>query len=224
MNKAPYINFLGDSITWGVSLEHPQTETYCHLFCERIGARENNYGISGTRIARQSKPTRGYELLSFDLDFNLREPILDKGAIFTFVYGGTNDYEHGDAPIGSENDEGVDTFWGALKTLVASLKRDFGQEKLCFLLPSPRFREKFPGSNPAKDPNLAVPLEEYRAIMRKCLKENGIDHIDLSLYYPIPEKAGQTEFTSDGLHLNKKGHEKLAEILCQYWEKKFPKE
>ena len=222
MSKAPFINFLGDSITWGVGLTNPKEETYCHLFCQNIGARENNYGVSGTRIARQIHPDRGYDFTSFDLDFNLREPIMDKDVIFTFVYGGTNDYEHGDAPIGKETDDSVYTFWGAMKTLVASLKKDFGEDKLCFLLPSSRFEEGLPGKSMAKNADNSGPLETYRAIMRKCLDENGIYYIDLGRYFPIPEVNGPTEFTVDGLHLNKKGHERLAEILTKYWQMKFP--
>ena len=51
--KGKIINFLGDSITEGVGVE--KTENIFHqIIKEKYGLKEaENYGISGTRIAKQ---------------------------------------------------------------------------------------------------------------------------------------------------------------------------
>lgn len=54
------INFLGDSITEGAGVDDPQ-----NIYVARIGRMcglkvANNYGISGTRIARQQKRTEDH--------------------------------------------------------------------------------------------------------------------------------------------------------------------
>ena len=59
------INFLGDSITAGAWLASPN-DKYTVLLSEKLGATENNYGISATRIARQTIPSAN---ISFDQDF-----------------------------------------------------------------------------------------------------------------------------------------------------------
>ena len=50
------INFLGDSITEGACATASGMR-YSSLACQMLGAEENNYGIGGTRIAKQKNPT-----------------------------------------------------------------------------------------------------------------------------------------------------------------------
>lgn len=77
-----------------------------------------NYGIGGTRIARQSKQSAEER---WDKDFCSRVSTMQNEADAVVVFGGTNDYGHGDAPTGSMNDRTPDTFYGALHTLYSSL-------------------------------------------------------------------------------------------------------
>ena len=111
------INFLGDSITEG----HGCSDVaYC--FASRIardyGAVCRNYGIGGTRIARQKSPS---ENPRHDLDFLGRYEAMDPDADIVAVFGGTNDFGHGDAPIGTMADRTPDTFYGALHLLYTGL-------------------------------------------------------------------------------------------------------
>lgn len=46
------IGFLGDSITAGAGAHG---KTYAAVLCKKIGAKEINYGVGGTRIARQKR-------------------------------------------------------------------------------------------------------------------------------------------------------------------------
>ena len=98
-----------------------------------MGAKENNYGVGGTGFAEKRKPS---DNLEYDRNFCIRAKEMDKTADFVFVFGGTNDYGHGDAPIGSLSDEYPKTFCGAVTVLVKYLISVYGKGKLCFLLPT----------------------------------------------------------------------------------------
>ena len=104
------INFLGDSITEGVGASAPD-KVYHQVILRKYGlAAARNYGISGTRYARQITPTLNEP--RFDLDFCQRYAGMDDDADIVVVFGGTNDFGHGDAPIGTPDDRTPDTFWG----------------------------------------------------------------------------------------------------------------
>ena len=55
-----------------------------------------NYGIGGTRIARQSKQSAEER---WDKDFCSRVATMQDEADAVVVFGGTNDYGHGDTPL-----------------------------------------------------------------------------------------------------------------------------
>lgn len=46
---------------------------------------------------------------------------MDKNADAVVVFGGTNDYGHGDAPFGLFTDRTDETFYGACHTLMSEL-------------------------------------------------------------------------------------------------------
>ena len=71
------------------------------------------YGVSGTRIAVQKKEINE----AWNENFIERAKRMDKNADIVCVFGGTNDYGHGDAPIGNIGDDNPATFYGALNTL-----------------------------------------------------------------------------------------------------------
>ena len=56
------INFLGDSITFGHGVADPEN-IYCNRIGKKYGATVRNYGISGTRFARQHVPSNRPVLL-----------------------------------------------------------------------------------------------------------------------------------------------------------------
>lgn len=59
------INFLGDSITYGCGADSPE-KGFVSLIAQETGADCRNYGVIGTRIARQKQPS---ECSAFDEDF-----------------------------------------------------------------------------------------------------------------------------------------------------------
>ena len=92
------VNFLGDSITEGVGVRDRASNRYDNRLAAACGlAGVNNYGISGTRLAHQ---VHASEKPRYDLCFCGRAFNIDQSADIIVVYGGVNDYIHGDAPIG----------------------------------------------------------------------------------------------------------------------------
>mgnify|MGYP004469187451 FL=1 len=211
------INFLGDSITAGAWLKSEE-ERYTFLLCKKLGATENNYGISATRIARQKKPS---ENKSFDQDFLSRVNGLDSSADFTFVFGGTNDYGHGDASLCDIDDKTPYTFYGAMNILTERLIEMFGKNKICYILPLPRYNEDDRHGDNGSKKEGGNTLSEYREAIRKVAKRFDIDVLDLSDIFPRPQAAAADELTADGLHPNPKGHRMIADRLYEYLKGKI---
>lgn len=197
------INFLGDSITEGHGTTAPN-KVFHQIIKEKYSMHHAyNYGVSGTRIARQIVPTK--ESTKYDLTFELRSDIMDRNADAVVVFGGTNDFGHGDAPFGSVDSEDRNTFCGAVNALILTLKREFPNAKIIFMTPLHRITEKQP-SNP--DSKI---LEDYvNAILTIC-KKHDINVIDLFKLNPLD--PADAELVPDGLHPSDKGHSILAEVI-----------
>ena len=154
------INFLGDSITEGHGCAEPE-----HFFVNRI-ARDHgvvcrNYGIGGSRIARQKKPS---ENPRHDLDFVGRFAEMDPDADVIVVFGGTNDFGHGDAPMGVMEDRTPDTFYGALHTLYAGLIGRYPEARIVILTPLHRLEEDNPRGTCGKPEPVGRLIDYVRAI------------------------------------------------------------
>lgn len=208
------INFLGDSITQGAGAERPEN-MYTTLVADYFKAEEYNYGIGGTRIAKQIKPTDNPD----DDVFMCRAVKLPRDADFTFVFGGTNDYGHGDAKLGTFNDRDDYTFYGAFHNLVAYMVGAFAKDKLCFILPIPRFDQDNPYGDGSKDEPIA-PMSAYIEAEKEVLAYYGVEYLDLSGLFYIPENAEYGELFCDGLHPNPKGHRVLADCLIEYLKRR----
>ncbi len=209
------INFLGDSITEGAGAGVPEN-MYSYLVCKRFGAEELLFGKSGTRIARQKKKTAPLD----DEYFLTRAVRMSTNVDFTFVFGGTNDYGHGDAALGKMGDKEGDTFYGAFEELVGYLTARFSKQKLCFILPLPRFgQDNARGENGRKAFPVGA-LSAYIAAEKEILEKYGVEYLDLSADFHVPQVQGETELTVDGLHPNPKGYRLIADRVIAYLERK----
>ena len=209
------INFLGDSITKGFPLKNVEKECFTSIIRDKLNIITNSYAVNGARIARQDDNDKFSKF-----DFNKRVKNIDPTADFTFVFGGTNDYGHGKALIGNINDDSLYTFYGAMKNLVKELLKIFKNKRICFIIPLPRFNENDPLGEGRKDKNVKnFPLSEYRKIMKEICILNKIEYLDVCDKFPIPPKK-KSKYFVDGLHLNAKGHELLAELIIKYLKKK----
>lgn len=200
------INFLGDSITEG-SGATCRENCFVSMVGKILNCKVNNYGIGGTRIARQ-KELSEYHIC--DMDFNLRADFLDKNADYVFVFGGTNDYGHGKAEFGKIGDKTVYTFCGAVYVLVKKLIKKFGKKKVVFILPLKRYKEEVPNVITGKS------LVDYVNAIKEIVSKAGIKILDLYDNGLSIDKIN--DYFSDGLHPNDTGHKIIAEKICEYIE------
>lgn len=198
------INFLGDSITEFYSATSPEF-AYHQVIMRNYGlAKANNYGVSGTRFARQNVPST--ENTMFDYTFEMRADIMDRDVDAVVVFGGTNDYGHGDAKFGNIDDECIYTYCGAINSLITKLENDFSKSEIIFMTPLHRLNETEPHAPDNKT------LEDYVIALREICKKRGIKVIDLfelNNMNPADEKLFK-----DGLHPSDEGHAVLGEIVA----------
>lgn len=202
------IDFFGDSITEGAGAS---SQDKC--FVERVGQLLHctviNHGVSGTRFAHQDKVS---ESPRYDLDFCYRLKDLNKNADLVFVFGGTNDFGHGVAPIGTDKDNTPNTFYGALNYLSEHLLKMYNREQIIFILPLHRGDEDNPyGEGSKEKPSLT--LDGYCRIICEVLDKHQIKYLD---FRKAIGKAQNNPYLFDGLHPNDKGHDLLAHLIVDY--------
>lgn len=218
--KGKIIDFLGDSITEGVGVTD-QNNRYDNVIHRRFElAAHYNYGIGGTRLAHQSVPS---EIPRYDLCFCGRAYMLDKSADLIVVYGGVNDYIHGDAYFGTMDDRTPTTFCGAVYFLMNLLKTNYEGKQIVFMTPAHMhfkgISDKFPTGRPMKKPD-AQPLSAYVEVIKARGEELGIPVLDLFEKLPIDpnNESDREKYTVDGLHFNDEGQGILAKTLGDFLE------
>ena len=209
------INFLGDSITQGAGADC-EADMYVNVVGATLGCEVKNYGVGGTRIARQTVPSAEP---CYDQDFLLRSEEMGD-ADFVFVFGGTNDFGHGDAEFGELDSTDLYTFCGAANTLLKNLIARYGKEKLCVILPLHRVDEdNIYGDGSKKKPSKL--LQDYVAALRAIAGKYGLDMMEFDKEFPYSQIAPGQGLTTDGLHPNSYGHKIIAEKICEYIRSKF---
>ncbi|MBQ8309182.1 MAG: SGNH/GDSL hydrolase family protein [Clostridia bacterium] len=212
------ISFLGDSITEGVGTSSFGTKEaaarYDTLCAKVLGMKAYNYGISGTRLAYKSVCSDDPR---FDLFMSGRIFDVHPDSDIIVVYGGTNDYGSGDAPLGSFGDTKPNTFFGAVEFIVRSAKKYFPKAKLVFLAPARRAGDERVYCGRKEDKNARVLLEYVDAILKVC-EHHGVPAFDcyrnLGIDPNLPED--KEKYAPDGLHFNDEGHRVLAEKLVAF--------
>lgn len=211
--KGTKINFLGDSITEGAGTSS-HDKMFTMLIEREYGAICQNYGIGGTRIARQKTPTEE----KWDRDFISRVPEMDNDADIVVVFGGTNDFGHGDAPLGTMDDRTPYTFYGALHCLYTALTEKYPDVPVVILTPLHRLNEDSP-----KGDNKPAPvgtLKEYVNIIREVAEYYSFPVLDLFKESGLQPKIPviQQKYIPDGLHPNDAGNEILAHKIARFLE------
>ena len=210
--KGKVVNIMGDSITEGVGVSE-QSKRYPDVFAELTGAKVNNYGISGTRIAKKRVPT--VDNPRFDKDFISRVEEMDENADITVVFGGTNDFGHGDAELGCMNSRDPYTFYGACHVLMSSLAEKFCGKPVVFMPPIKRQYMDDTGVN-----SMGYTLEQYVDAIIEVAAYYAIPVLDLYRMSGIAPHLpkNKAELTADGLHPSDKGARIIAERLKGFLE------
>ena len=205
------IAFLGDSITLGYALED-KSKRYATLVAKNLGMTEENYGITGTLVAKAGLNTEDGK------DFVTRAELIDDADV-AVVFGGTNDYFWSDKTIYGEGDAYFDS---ALRTIVKRIKEKRAGKVTLFVTP---YQHNGVGNylggddwriarsrhdTTEKNYNGYVLGDYVRAIVAVC-EEEGIPYLNLSENFDFAHEL----HTSDGCHPNEIGHELIAEAVVK---------
>ena len=202
------INFLGDSITEGhgaSSLEN----TYWNIIKRECGLEEaRGYGIGGTRIAKQSTAS---ENPIWNLDFIGRYPEMDDDADVVVIFGGTNDYGHGDAKLGEMSDRSSYTFYGACHTLFEGIINKYPEATIVVMTPLHRDGEEIAREGYAT-------LARYVEIIKEVAEYYSLPTLDLWRVSGIQPSVPiiKEKYMPDGLHPNDAGHRIIASRLAGF--------
>ena len=215
--KGLKINFLGDSITEGVGASSKETIFHAVLKKE-VGLKEaRNYGIGGTRFALQkgteARPKDNYvDINSFCERFDK----MDDDADAVVVFGGTNDYGHGDAPFGTMADRTPETFYGACHYLFSGLIRKYLGKPIVIMTPLHRCWE----NNVVNFNGEGKVLYDYVKAIREVAEYYSLPILDLYANSGLqPEiKEIQQKYLPDGLHPSDNGNAVIAHKLKMFFE------
>ncbi len=213
------INFLGDSITEGLRVSSKEN-IYHAVLAREVGLKEaRNYGISGTRFALQKGTPERPKNDTVDVNsFSERFDQMSDDADLVVVFGGTNDFGHGDAPIGGFGDRTPDTFYGACHYLFSGLVKKYLGKPIVIITPLHRTGETLNNCG-CKVTGFGT-LKEYVDIIREVAEFYSLPVLDLyatsGLQPCIPEI--KENYIPDGLHPNDKGHVIIAHKLKRFLE------
>lgn len=116
------INWLGDSIVAGDDFDEEVVAYF--------GMTENDYGINGSTIAKDTNDTRN--------SMAVRYSEMSNNADVIAVSGGTNDYQYSWTPFGQFGDSSTATFYGALDVLCRGLIAKYPTKLIFFTTPIKR--------------------------------------------------------------------------------------
>ncbi len=204
------VNFIGDSITEGHGVADVASGRYDNILKVQCDLKTvYNYGIGGSRLAHQRVAS---ENPRHDLYFCARAYDLNPAADLTVVFGGTNDYGHGDAPFGTMADKTPDTYCGAVDFLMRTLPALYPGMAFVFMTPARRVGDEIPNKSNA------LPLKAYVEVIRAKGAEYGIPVLDLydDLGLDPNDEQVQAQYAPDGLHFNDTGHQIIADRLSAF--------
>ena len=210
------VNFLGDSITEGAGASSIEN-SYTGVIAREFGVKVNNYGIGGSRIARQIHMTQE----RMDRDYCMRYTEMDENADAVIVFGGTNDFGHGEAPVGEPSDRDPSTFYGACHYLMRGLLERYCGKPVVIVTPLHRLEEDCPqGDGSGRKTGSTALLCEYRRILMEVAEFYALPVLDLwstSGMQPRVETCRQ-RLMPDGLHPNDEGHAIIARRIAHFLE------
>ena len=204
--------FIGDSITEGACTSG-EGYRYWELLAARTGAICTADGRGGSCIARQHHPENMEWNGNIRNHFCTRLGDVDEQADVVVVFGGVNDFGHGDAPLGTMDDRSEDTFYGALHVLYGTLIARCPQARVVVMTPL-HFAEEdslFRGDGSKR----AGLLADYVRIIREVAEFYSLPILDMYATSGLQPRisAIRERYMPDGLHPNDEGQNRLADCV-----------
>ena len=214
LNENVKICFLGDSITEGCGASRPENG-FVSVFGRKTGAVAKNFGIGGTRIARKETPSANPK---HDQCFLDRVEQLDPDADAVVVFGGTNDFGHGNGKLGTPSDPATEeyTFYGAMHLLCQKLIARYPAARIVFMTPLHRLSEDVTTNEIGL--LLGADLAGYCDAIKEVCRYYSLPVLDLFAVSGIQPKVPviQEMYMPDGLHPNDLGHRRIADLLTAF--------
>jgi lysophospholipase L1-like esterase len=206
-----HIIFLGDSITEGSGASCYEN-CFVNIFQQLSKSIVYNFGKCGTRIAKQQAP---YPIAEFDKNFIDRVDSMPNNADIIVVFGGTNDFGHGDAPLGCFEDRTENSFYGACHTLFSKLITKYPSAEIIILTPLHRVSED-DTKNVLDLP--CAPLKKYVDAEKEVATYYSFPILDLWSISGLQPKhmANLNSYFSDDIHPNDNGHRRIANRLYNF--------
>jgi len=201
------VAFLGDSITAGYACVRTENR-FTDRLARRFSLAAENYGVSGTCIARERPGSPFYKKERAEASFLDRAGSMAPGADLVFVLGGVNDCSLG-IPLDAYGGTDPYTFYGALRTLYASLRARFPAAVIAVATPIPWVDQDDP------TPSHGAPLQRYAAAERETADDFGfpvLDLLEVSGLRPC-DPAFRAACMPDGIHPNDDCHGLLTDVI-----------
>lgn len=209
--KGRKIAFLGDSISEGCGASAYE-KSFVGLFAAAHPEAEVfNYSIGGTKIAKQTSVNYEYDTKPFYTRVNEFDPELD----VVFIFGGTNDFGHGDAPMGRKGVAiYVDTFYGCYYKLLIDIQNRCPNARIVIVTPLHRHGEDFIAIRPDGE----YVLKDYVVMIKNIAEYFSLPVLDLWAMSGIQPNipANMQRYAPDGCHPNDAGHKILFELFDKF--------
>ena len=202
------IAFLGDSITYGHGLADASAR-YATLVSKRLCMDEENYGISGTLVAKAGLNRADGK------DFLSRVGLIDSADV-AVIFGGTNDYFWSDKPICGE---GEAFFEFALERMCEHVLKVRKGKITLFVAPYPHNGvgnylggEKWNSSSRHDTGEVNFnghTLPDYARVIERVCQKYGLPCLNLHKNFEFDHSV----HTLDGCHPNEEGHRLLADAV-----------
>jgi len=213
--------FLGDSITMGYGLSD-FADRFSTVFCKQIGWNEDNYGITGTLMARAGTSS------SDGSSYIDRYAAMGYGDLIV-VFGATNDYFWADKAISCEDSEDDYYFENAVHHLCIGLKEKYPGKPIIFLMPY-QMRgignyfggadgRAHNGHNTDQKNYVGCTLADYVNMQKSICLSYGMYVLDLYRDFGADVAhidEDEIRYTIDGCHPNAAGHRRIAALLRDF--------
>lgn len=198
------IAFLGDSITRGDGAGF----SYADVVCQDMGAVKLSYYKGEDTIA---------ELDDFGMIDRYKK--INPAANVIVVFGGSYDY-YFNVRLGSEKNWLWTEYGGCVARMCEGLRKNYPNSYIVFMTPMQGALNDFEN---CRNNDNGDTMEDYVDVMKKACALYNVPVIDLYHNSGITYK-NYDQYTTDGFHLNEKGHRIVAgmleEFLQQYMWKK----
>ena len=185
-------------------------EDYTQLMQKALGARfVFNHAVGSSGLSSHT-PDNLIGILK-------KKEALHPQADLIVLWHGTNDWYWG-APLGAPKDTCPETYCGALRQAVASLRCISPRANIVSMTPLPRWQEPdgIPASPAPRDGyfvrnRAGHTLAEYEAALLSCSRELCFPVIDLRTLMNL-HPGNASLYLKDGIHPNRRGYEVLTRI------------